>query len=114
MSNRPRLLVREISDQYSRENFIRLNDFYSQQTALLGFKHFEFTIVETGTQKLAHNLGITPKDVLVTSIRGSGTVVWNYGDFDRTNLNLTVSGSASVESPTIIRLYVGTHVQGDL
>lgn len=115
MLNILKLLTREITDRYIRENFQRINDHFKRQTALVGFGHREFTLTETGTnQKLAHRLGYRPKDLLVTSLTGDGTLTWNYEEFDSTNLDVTVTGTVSAANPTVVRVYVGTHVEGEL
>jgi hypothetical protein len=98
------LLLREITDPYVRENFSRIRDYVRLQHQLEGFKHYEITITGAQTHfKFPHNLGFQPKDVLVTSLTGAGSVSWNYDLFDRTNLNLSTTGSC------VIRAFIGTY-----
>lgn len=112
-----KLLTKEIKDFYTQENFQRLNDHFRSNTNLLGFAHLELTITKLGdNQTFPHGLRFLPKDVLVTSLIGEGLIQFNYSEFTATNLDLSVLGSGDVskENPTVIRLYVGTHVEGFL
>ena len=103
-----KLLVNEIQDPYSRENFRRLGNEFRDQTILRGkFKFFEivFTIAVTNF-KYKHNLDFTPKDILQTSLKGPGTLTWNYDLFDKTHLNITTTGACTV------RAYIGHFTEG--
>ena len=95
------------------ENFQRLDEFFQRNTNLFGFKHFEITLVtDNGNdpQLIPHGLDYQPKDVVVTSLTGGGLVQFNYGDFTKDDLSVTViAGTVTEDSPTIIRFYLGTH-----
>lgn len=111
-----KLLTREIADRYIQENFIRLNNYFREARALLTFQHLEIVLTRLGeNQKIPHGLGFTPQDVIVTSTIGSALVQLNYSEFDSQNLDISVlTGTISRENPTTLRMYVGTHVRGDL
>lgn len=100
----------EIEDQYARENFFRLKKFFDAETFLKGEWEFvEFTVPGAITNyRFKHNLGFQPKDVLVTSTIGAGTVQFNYNLFDKDFLDLTTTGQVT------IRAFVGRfEKQGD-
>lgn len=110
-----KLLTTQIRDLYTQENFIRLNTYFRDSTQWLGFQHRVITLTASGTQKVPHKLPFTPKDLVVTSDSGPGVVAWNYTEFDDVNLSLTITGDApSKTTPKVLRLYLGTHVEGDL
>lgn len=106
----PRFLIREIEDRFLQENFARLNDFFLENTQMLGFKHFEFTLPDGANHlKIPHNLGFKPKDLINLSVTGAGAVQWHYDEFDEVNLVAsTFSGGCTV------RVYVGTHIEGTI
>lgn len=114
--NITKLLTREIQDEYIRENFKRLNDYFREARNFLGFEHVIITVTQTGvSQKFPHTLGYVPKDVIVTSAIGPGLVQFNYEDFTKTELDFSViSGTPTRDDPTVIRAYIGTHLEGDL
>lgn len=85
----------------------KLNTYSLANHQLEGFKHFELTFEEAQTNlKLPHGLGFAPKDVIQTSLTGSGTLTWNYSLFDKTDLNLTTTG------PCTVRAFIGTYQAG--
>lgn len=105
----PFLYIEDFLDPKLRDNFRKLNSFFKEDTNLLGFQHFEIVIAGAVTNlKHPHHLGFTPKDVLVTSQIGAGTITWNYSRFNDTDLDITTTG------PTTVRAYIGTHVEGSL
>lgn len=104
-----KLLVKETSDDITRENMKRVQKELTQvQTILRGqwtFLTLDFTGAVTNF-KHPHGLNFQPKDILQTSLTGTGTLTWNYGRFDRTNLDITTSGACSV------RAFIGNYVEG--
>lgn len=105
----PLFFFEDIEDKETRENFRKLDSYLKEDTNLLGFHHFEIIIDRAVTNlKYPHSLGFQPKDVLMTSQIGSGTITWNYDLFDENNLDITTTG------PTTVRAYIGTHVEGSL
>ena len=105
----PFFSIEEVTDPRARDNWRKLDLFLKEDTNLSGFHHFEIIIDKAVTNlKYPHKLGFQPKDVLVTSQIGSGTITWNYELFDSDDLNITTTG------PTTVRAYIGTHVEGSL
>jgi hypothetical protein len=84
----------------------------SKGLSLTQFRHFTQTFTQNGANiKIPHGLGFTPKDVLQTSLIGSGTLSWNYSLFDQTNLDVTITGATETD-PVIVRAFIGTHTEG--
>lgn len=102
------LLLKEISDQYIQENFIRIVDFFKRQRLLDGeFTHFEIVFTGAVTNfKFKHNLGFVPKDIIQTSSIGAGVLTWNYDKFDAQFLDITTTGVVTV------RAFVGSYQEG--
>lgn len=93
----PFLLVKEIKDQYLRKNFQNLSDYFSQQNQLLDFAFFDRSFTEAQENvKIAHGLTYIPQDIICTQVTGAGRVTFNYGQFDKTNLDLSVSDACRV------------------
>lgn len=104
LAKKPAIAVKEIQDIYARKNFENLQQYFATENQLQGFKFFElvFTKAETN-KKFAHGLTITPRDLIVTSVTGSGTVQFNTGLFDKTNLDISTTGAVTV------RFYIGSY-----
>jgi hypothetical protein len=100
-----KLYRNEVEDEYSRQNFQRLQDFLNSFPLAKGdFKFFEITVTSAVTNyKFKHNLGFVPLDVLQTYVSGGATVSWSYDSFDRSNVVFTTSG------PTTIRAFIGRY-----
>lgn len=101
----PILLVKEIQDLYIRQNFLNLYNYFQTQNQLLNFNFFELVIsaATTSVKTLAHGLGVTPKDILVTQVTGTGSVQFLYGSFTSTTISYTATG------PCRVRFFVGTY-----
>lgn len=93
-----------IEDEYSRENFQRISDFFRVQNHLFNFKHFEveFPGAVTGF-KFRHGLGFQPKDVIQTSLIGAGSLTWNYTEFNKDTVSMTTTGAC------VVRFFLGTY-----
>lgn len=102
------LLLKEITDQYIQENFLRITDFFKKQKMLQAeFTHFELVFSSAVTNfKFRHNLGFQPKDVIQTSSIGAGVLTWNYDKFDAQFLDITTTGAVKV------RAFVGSYQEG--
>lgn len=89
-----------IQDRYIRENFRILEKAVNSETFLTGeFKFFEIDFTAARTNfKFPHNLGFLPKDIIQTSLIGTGTLTWNYTDFDDTFVDITTSGACTVRA----------------
>lgn len=100
----PNIAVQEISDIYVRKNFDNLNSYFQSQNQLYNFNFFEqvFTKAQTGVQ-IPHGLLKAPDDILMTRITGTGSVSFNYGQFNNQVMVLDVSG------PCRIRFLAGSY-----
>lgn len=111
MSRLPRFFLNEITDRFIRRNFELLRDFFRTESPMLGFKHFSITFTgNVAHYQTPHKLGFLPKDILVTSQVGVGTVTWHYDEFTEDLLDLTVSGMTGDE--LTIRFFAGTYNSG--
>lgn len=104
VGQKPVLLTKEITDIYTRKNFENLKDYFSTENQLLGFKFFDQSF--SGAQeniKIAHGFSFIPQDILVTKVTGAGIVQFNYGLFDQSTLDISVTDACRV------RFFVGTY-----
>jgi hypothetical protein len=100
----PNLLIKEVSDVYLRRNFQNLSDYFQANNQLLGFQFFEYNFTKAQANVLiGHSLPSIPLDIITTQITGPGQVTFNYGLFDKSNLNLSSSDAARV------RFFAGTY-----
>jgi hypothetical protein len=100
----PQLATKEIQDIYVKKNFDNMVAYFKAQNQLLNFRFFDLVFSSaTSNFLVAHGFTYIPQDVLVTKIIGPGTVTFNYGLFDGTNVNITTSGACRV------RFFVGTY-----
>ena len=92
------LILKDIEDEYVRENFFRLSEYVKRDSIRKPlWKFFEITFEAGGTDiEYPHNLGYIPKDVLVTSCSNNENVVFNYDEFTRTHLVMSPSGACTV------------------
>lgn len=100
-----KLLTNEIKDIFILENFNRLNAFFNIVDLFRGeWRFFELTFTAAVTnQKIPHNLGFEPKDIIQTSKTGAGSITFNYSLFDQTYFNITTTGSC------VVRFFAGTY-----
>jgi hypothetical protein len=94
------LLIQELDNPYLQENFRRIQEFVRLEKVLAGkFQIFEITIPSAVTNlRYKHHLGFLPKDIVQTSLTGTGTLTWNYDRFDRDFLDITTTGSCTVRA----------------
>lgn len=101
------LLISEVTDKWTKENFKRLQDFIRKEPIFRGdFSFYEFTSMGAGTVLKPHGLSFTPKDVIQLSVSDGQTVIWNYDDFSATLVSFSTSGACTV------RAYIGRHREG--
>lgn len=100
----PVLQIKEISDIHVRKNFEMLQSYFAANNQFLGFNFFEQSFsAATANFKLAHGLNYIPLDAVVTQITGKGTATFNYGLFDKTNIDITTTDACR------IRFFIGTY-----
>lgn len=94
-----------------RQNFSKVQDFVRDSNILTAqFKHFEYTFTATQNNKqIPHKLGFLPQDLIQTFLTGSGTVTWNYSLFTDTLLDVTIGGTVTSTSPTVVRFLLGRY-----
>lgn len=96
----PDFILKDIEDEYVRENFNRLNDFMRAFPLFKGsFKFCNLVFDRALTnQKIAHGLGFKPTDVLVSRVLGPGILTFEYLDFDDKSLVITTTGACQVRA----------------
>lgn len=106
-----KLLLEQTLDPVAQENFQIISEFLNGINLLLtDFSFFEFRFTGTETnKKIKHNLGFRPKDVLQTSLIGTGTIAWNYANFTDESVDVTIAGTVSSSVPTIVRVFLGSY-----
>ena len=97
-----------IVDPVARDNFQKVSESFRDNALLQGFwKFYEFTFPGAVTNKrIPHKLGFLPKDIIQTSLKGAGSLTWNYAKFDQTMLDVTTTGAC------IVRVFAGTYNDG--
>ncbi len=98
------LLTAQVSDEYARENFKKIQDAWVRNPVSQGiWKVLEIAFYKAETNlKVAHTLNFLPKDVILTSKTGAGSLTINYDKTDLTNLDLTTSAAC------VVRLLIGS------
>ncbi len=94
-----------VMDDPTRDLLFRVIQYIERNPLLsFGFEFVEHTFNAAGSgQVVPHSLGFIPKDIILTSKTGSGTVTFNYSAFTKTGISVDVS------APTTIRILVGTY-----
>lgn len=102
--NTPNIFVKEIPEVYTQRNFQALTDYFQAQNQFLDYKFFEVIFTKAQTDvRVAHGLGYTADDVVVTAIVGAGAVTFNRSAFDNQNIVMSSTGAAT------IRFYCGRY-----
>lgn len=92
------LILREIDDPHTRENFFRLLQYVKDEPILQGnWKLHELYLKDAVTNfKFAHNHKFVPTDIILLSVIGDRNVQFNYDKFTKTNLDITASGAVKI------------------
>ncbi len=99
--------IDQLTDPNARENFVKLQDFLDREALFTGFRHFEVTLPSAELHhRFVHNLGFSPKDILLTSTQGVGVVTFNQDLTSSSELDLTVTGAC------VVRFIAGTFGEG--
>ena len=101
------LFIREIKEDFSRENFLRIERESKDNVVRKGnFKFFELVLNSAVTElPLKHGLNFQPLDVILLSVRSpdTATVTWHYDSFTRENIVVSTSAACT------IRAYIGRY-----
>jgi hypothetical protein len=94
------LPINDIKDSIIRKAFELLTLFLNRKTILNGeWRFVEITTTGVVTAySYKHSLSFVPKDVIQTSLTGSGSVTWLYSSFDETNVKITTTGACTVRA----------------
>lgn len=88
------LILKDIQDPYTRENFFRLRRFLSNQVIFDGdFKLFDVSIPQQDANfKVKHGLTFIPADLIPLAAEGNYNYFFKYQDFDRENIYINAKG----------------------
>lgn len=102
--------LEDIKDEATRRSIQWIKDYLDQLELVKGdFQFFELTFSRDDTNlKITHNLGFVPMDFIQTSLKGTGTIVYNYSKMDSTNFDLTIA-STSLADPLVVRFFAGRY-----
>jgi hypothetical protein len=96
--------LREIADRYIREAFQGIVNFIKRHALFRGKWEFvEHTASSAGTYKIRHSLRSVPKDVIQTSLTGTGSLSWQYNQFTSEYVEVTTTGACTV------RAFIGSY-----
>lgn len=96
--------VGSIEDLVTKQNFEIVRDAFATVPFLKGsFKFVEIDVPSATTYLFKHNLNFIPKDVILLSSVGAGTVTFNYAAFNLETISLTTTGQVT------IRAFIGTY-----
>lgn len=99
------LILREIQDKGTRENFQRILRYLQDQVILDGeWQLYEIRFDSAVTNyKFKHNLTFVPQDIIQLQVIGDRNIEFNYDKFDANNLDITSKG------PCYIRFLAGRY-----
>lgn len=98
------LRIEEVTDPIVRDNFQRVESAIGSFPFLKGSWRFvEIEISSATTIKFKHGLRFIPKDVIQTSLIGSGSATWNHQNFTRDHVEITTTG------PCVVRAFIGSY-----
>jgi hypothetical protein len=97
------LLLKDLEDEISQENFFRIKEFIDSQVLFDGdFKLFDIQIpVQSASFKILHGLTFIPQDIILLSIVGDHNFYFRYQFFDKTSIYVSTNG------PTRLRFLAG-------
>lgn len=100
-----RLKIDAVKDPVVREALQIIKESLNKIALLRGeFEHFTLDFEEAiSDHTFTHNLGFAPRDVIQTFLTGTGSVVWNYAGFTKTQVSITVTG------PCTVRAFIGAY-----
>ncbi len=88
------LILKDIQDPYTRENFFRLRKFVDKQVIFDGdFKLFDITVPSKNQKfKVNHGLTFIPVDIISLSASGDLNYYFKYQDFDKEAMYIATDG----------------------
>ena len=99
-----KFFIGEIQDEFARENFKRLSDWFQFSDLLSGFSHSEISFDSAKSHYgYTHRLGYVPTDVMQTYASNSAVVTWHFDEFDREQVFL------SVDKACTVRFFIGRY-----
>lgn len=101
-----KLLIAEVTDKFSQENFKRLIGYFKTQEFMKGeWRFVEITLNSAVTEyKYPHRIGFMPMDVVQTRLTPAGvTLTWNYSKFDTEYINISTSAAC------VVRAFIGRY-----
>lgn len=104
------LILREIDDKWTRENFSRLLRYVKDQAILQGeWEIYEIRFDGPSTNfKFKHNLDFVPQDIIQLQVIGDRNVEFNHDKFDGDYIDITVAG------PCYLRFLAGRYPDQNL
>lgn len=109
MRQKLNLLLDYLEDENTQDALENLQDFLAGQPFIepeWQFYEREYTSAVTDAQ-IKHTLGGVPKDIILTSKIGAGSVTFEYEDFTKDFIVVSTTGAAK------IRFFAGTFVKGN-
>lgn len=92
------LILKDIPDLYTRDNFFKIKNFISDQALLdAGFKLFDVTIAAKDSNfRVQHGLSFIPLDIIPLSIFGNYNFYFKYNNFDNDSLYINAQGPVRI------------------
>lgn len=91
------LLLKEIKDDISRENFERIQELFDKLQILDGeWYFFDVDLPNAGTNKIKHNQTFVPKDIILLNIQGDHGVYFKYQSFDGDFIHVVTRGPCRI------------------
>lgn len=92
------LILKDIQDPYTRENFFRIKEFIDPKEIFEGdFKLFDISINRRyDSFKILHGLTFIPADIINLSAFGDNNYYFRFQDFDRDAMYVTTNGPVRI------------------
>jgi hypothetical protein len=92
------LILKELKDEYSQENFTRLKDFIDRQILFEGdFKFFDILIPKASTNfRILHGLTFIPADIILLSANGDQNFYFKYQFFNTDSIYVSTNGPVRI------------------
>ena len=96
----PYLFRKEVENEYIRDNFTRLMDYFTKSPVeRCGFSFIEIVVTAAVTNlDYPHGLGFQPKDIIVMSVSNNATLTLKYDNFTDSTIRITTSAATTVRT----------------